>query len=249
MNDRQRAQLATYAKEASDISADWQIRRWISRVTTFFIEAIGLDETDRFRNLISSDEYDELALKLGYVEGLLAKGEDQPVPETSETSNQGGLGTEQIVSGTREVFVVHGHDGEAKESVARFLEKLGLDVIILHEQPNQGRTIIEKFEISSKNVAFAVVLLTPDDLGYGVDKPEKLEPRARQNVILELGYFLGRLGRTRVCALYKGGVELPSDFQGVVYIELDPAGAWRTKLAQELLGAKITIKLEGLLNK
>jgi len=159
------------------------------------------------------------------------------------------LGTEQIVSGTREVFVVHGHDGEAKESVARFLEKLGLDVIILHEQPNQGRTIIEKFEISSKNVAFAVVLLTPDDLGYGVDKPEKLEPRARQNVILELGYFLGRLGRTRVCALYKGGVELPSDFQGVVYIELDPAGAWRTKLAQELLGAKITIKLEGLLNK
>jgi predicted nucleotide-binding protein len=150
---------------------------------------------------------------------------------------------------TREVFVVHGHDGEAKESVARFLEKLGLVPIILHEQPSQGRTVIEKFEISSKNVAFAVVLLTPDDVGGTTDEATDLRPRARQNVILELGYFMGRLGRTRVCALYKGGVELPSDFQGVVYIEFDPAGAWRTKLAQELLGAKITIKLEGLINK
>ena len=249
MNDRQRAQLATYAEEASDITDVWQIRRWINRVTAFLTEAIGPDEADRFQYLVSSDDFDELALKLGHVEGLLAKGEDQSAPEDQGASNLGDAVTEPIVSGTREVFVVHGHDGEAKESVARFLEKLGLDAIILHEQANQGRTLIEKFEISSKNVAFAVVLLTPDDLGCAADKPDQLVPRARQNVILELGYFMGRLGRTRVCALYKGGVEQPSDFQGVVYIELDPAGAWRTKLAQELLGAKITIKLEGLLNK
>jgi len=249
MNDSQKAQLATYAEAAAHLSNYTEIRRWIKRVATFLTEAIGPDEADRFRNLVSSDNFDELALKLGHVEGLLAKGEDQPAPEAPGASNRGGAVTEPIVSGTREVFVVHGHDGEAKESVARFLEKLELDPIILHEQPNQGRTLIEKFETSSKNVAFAVVLLTPDDLGYATDKPKKLEPRARQNVILELGYFMGRLGRTRVCALYKGGVELPSDFQGVVYLELDSAGAWRTKLAQELLGAKITIKLEGLLNK
>jgi predicted nucleotide-binding protein len=249
MNDRQRAQLSTYAEDAALIENYTEIGRWIKRVTAFLTEAIGPDEADRFQNLVSSDHFDELALKLGHIEGLLAKGEEQPPPENPGASNLGGAVTEPIVPGTREVFVVHGHDGEAKESVARFLEKLGLDAIILHEQPNQGRTVIEKFETSSKNVAFAVVLLTPDDLGCATDEPEKLEPRARQNVILELGYFMGRLGRTRVCALYKGGVEQPSDFQGVVYIELDPAGAWRTKLAQELLGAKITIKLEGLLNK
>lgn len=250
MNDRQRAQLTTYVEEASNFTETWQIHRWIKRVTTFLTEAVGPDETDRFKHLgFLNDNYDEFAMKLGHIEGILAKGEDQSAPEKPGISEQGGAVTESIVSGTREIFLVHGHDGEAKESVARFLEKLELEPIILHEQPNQGRTLIEKFETSSKNVAFAVVLLTPDDLGYAADKPEKLEPRARQNVILELGYFIGRLSRTRVCALYKGGVELPSDFQGVVYIELDPAGAWRTKLAQELLGAKITIKLEGLLNK
>jgi predicted nucleotide-binding protein len=112
----------------------------------------------------------------------------------------------QIASAARRVFVVHGHDGEAKETVARFLEKLELEPIILHEQPNQGRTVIEKFETSSSDVAFAVVLLTPDDLGRAANGPPDLSARARQGVILELGYFLGRLGRTRVCALHRGGV-------------------------------------------
>jgi predicted nucleotide-binding protein len=90
--------------------------------------------------------------------------------------------------------------------------------------------------------------LTPDDLGRANGSTD-LRARARQNVILELGYFLGRLGRTRVCALHRGGVELPSDFQGVVYIEFDSAGAWRAKLAQEFVEAKLTIKIEGLINK
>jgi len=248
MNDKQRAQLTTYAEAGARIESSVEARRWITRVTSFLTEAIGPDETDRFRNLFSSNIFDELAMKLGHVEGLLAEGEDQSVPEAPRALDRDCAGTEPILSSNRDIFVVHGHDGEAKESVARFLEKLKLNAIILHEKPNQGRTLIEKFETSSKDVAFAVVLLTPDDLGCAADKPENLDPRARQNVILELGYFMGRLGRTRVCALYKGGVELPSDFQGVVYIELDTAGAWRTKLAQELLGAKITIKLEGLLN-
>lgn len=119
--------------------------------------------------------------------------------------------------------------------------------MILHEQPNQGRTIIEKFEVSSSDVAFAVVLLTPDDVGGIKEDPPNLQLRARQNVILELGYFLGRLGRTRVCALHRGGVELPSDYQGVLYIEFDSAGAWRAKLAQEFVEAKLTINLQGLI--
>lgn len=187
-------------------------------------------------------------MKLGHIEGLIAKGQDESTSSTPSSPDQQGPELEPSAFNTREVFVVHGHDGEAKESVARFLEKLGLTAVILHEQASEGRTLIEKFETRSKGVAFAVVLLTPDDLGRAADSAPDLRPRARQNVILELGYFMGRLGRTRVCALYKGGIEQPSDFQGVVYIELDSAGAWKTKLAQELVQAKITINLEALIS-
>ncbi len=113
----------------------------------------------------------------------------------------------------KKIFIVHGHDEEAKYSLARFLEKLGIEVIILHEQPNGGRTIIEKFEDYS-DVSYAVVLLTPNDLGGGKNDLDFL-PRARQNVIFELGFFIGALGRERVCALHKGEVEIPSIFRGI----------------------------------
>lgn len=158
-----------------------------------------------------------------------------------------GRSSPLAVANSRKVFVVHGHDNEAKESIARFLEKLGLDAIILYEQPSAGHTVIEKFEMYSDDVAFAVILLIPDDVGSTASDPAGLKKRARQNVILELGYFMGRLGRTRVCALHKGGVELPSDYQGVFYIELDSSGGWKAKLAQELVQAKVSIDLAGLL--
>lgn len=135
---------------------------------------------------------------------------------------------------TRDVFIVHGHDEAAKEQVARFLGNLNLRPVILHEQANHGSsTIIEKLERHS-NVTFAIVLLTPDDLGSVKNSPNALSPRARQNVILELGYFLGKLGRKGVCPLYKEGVELPSDFSGVIYTPLDSHGGWQLKLAKEL---------------
>ena len=123
------------------------------------------------------------------------------------------------------VFVIHGHDKAAQETVARFLERLKVEPIILHEQPNRGRTIIEKFE-DYVDVGFAVVLLTPDDLGALQENKSELNPRARQNVILELGFFIGKLGRERVCALKKHGVETPSDYDGVVYTNFDDSGAW-----------------------
>jgi predicted nucleotide-binding protein len=121
----------------------------------------------------------------------------------------------------REVFVVHGHDEGAREAVARFLERIGFKPIILHEQANKGRTVIEKV-VEHGDVGFAVVLLTPDD--EGSKKGEAASPRARQNVLLELGYFIGRLGREHVCALKRGHIELPSDFGGVVYETFDDAG-------------------------
>lgn len=133
------------------------------------------------------------------------------------------------------VFIVHGHDDGPREAVARFLERLGLTPIILHEQVSRGRTIPEKLQEYS-DVGFAIVLLTPDDEGRA--KGGELKPRARQNVILELGYFIGRLGRERVCALLKEDVEMPSDYMGVVYVPFDgAAGGWRLNLARELEGA------------
>lgn len=141
------------------------------------------------------------------------------------------------------VFLVHGQSHGVKESVARFLEKLDLKVIILHEQPNVGRTIIEKF-VEYSDVGFAVVLLTGDDRGGKTDLPfDKQSLRARQNVVLELGYFLGKLGRKRVCALYQDGVEIPSDYQGVLFLELDESNSWRLQLAKELKAAGLPIDM------
>ncbi len=135
-----------------------------------------------------------------------------------------------------DVFVVHGHNQGIKEAVARSLELLDLNPVILHEKPNVGRTIIEKFSDYS-NVHFAIVLLTADDVGKAKDESDSPRPRARQNVILELGYFLGRLGRSRVCALYETGVEIPSDYQGVLFVHLDPHDKWRFELVRELKAA------------
>jgi predicted nucleotide-binding protein len=137
---------------------------------------------------------------------------------------------------------VHGHDDGLKETVARFLSKLDLEPVILHEQPNRGRTIIEKFE-EHTDVAFAVVLFTPDDMGYPAGKPDETKPRARQNVVLELGFFMAALGRDRLCVLYKGGVDVPSDYSGVLYEEVDSKGAWRFRLATEIKSAGVEVDL------
>lgn len=185
-------------------------------------------------------------MQVGYLEGLIAKAEAE-----SESAPKVGINAPKVmapsITDSRNVFVVHGHDNEAKEMVARFLERLGLVPIVLHEQPNEGRTIIEKFETYAGGVAFAVILLTPDDVGAPAGELTNLRKRARQNVIVELGYFMGKLSRSRVCALYKGSVELPSDYQGVLYVEMDSGGAWKAKLAQELVQSKIRIELTGLL--
>jgi len=151
----------------------------------------------------------------------------------------------QTKSVSRDIFIVHGHDEAAKHEVARFIEKLGLHPIILHEKPDKGRTVIEKVEQHS-DVGFTVVLLTPDDMGHPKDKPAEPKPRARQNVVLELGYFIGILGRARVCALKKGDIEIPTDFSGVLYTPMDDAGAWQLKLAREIKAAGIDVDLSKL---
>jgi predicted nucleotide-binding protein len=147
-----------------------------------------------------------------------------------------------------EVFIVHGHDQAPRETVARFLEKLGLQPVILHERPNQGRTILEKFEAHSK-VSFAVVLLTPDDTCVSATQPRKRSKRARQNVIFELGYFFAALGRERVAALYVEGVELPSDVSGLTYLRLDGTDGWKLPLATELHAAGLPVDLNRVVSR
>ena len=131
------------------------------------------------------------------------------------------------------VFIVHGRDNEAKIEVARFVEKLGLEAIILHEQVNSGMTIIEKIDKYS-NVGFAIVLYTPCDVGYSKENSELKKFRARQNVVFEHGYLISKIGRNNVCALVKEEVEIPNDMSGVVYLEMDEHYGWKLQLAKEI---------------
>ena len=131
----------------------------------------------------------------------------------------------------KNVFIVHGHDNGLKNEVARFITDMGYNPIILHEQPNRGKTIIEKIEAFSK-VCFAIILYTPCDKGASKDSHDLL-PRARQNVVFEHGYLVGKLGREKVCALVKEEVEKPGDVDGIVYIMYDDRGAWKKDIAKE----------------
>ncbi|MDD9974636.1 MAG: nucleotide-binding protein [Candidatus Poribacteria bacterium] len=132
------------------------------------------------------------------------------------------------------VFIVHGHDHASRDTVANFVDNWGLTATILDKQPNKGRTIIEKFENCADEASFAIVLLTPDDVGASVNDKAHLKYRARQNVIYEWGYFSGSIGRERVCILYKGNIELPSDTQGVVYVRMDDNGDWKQEIVREM---------------
>lgn len=195
-----------------------------------------------------------LAETQGYLSFLMTLQEElQKYPEdilsgTAPESSPSLIVTTKEPTASRSVFIVHGHDEATKESVARFLEKLDLKPVILHEQPDRGRTIIEKLEANASDVdiAYAVVLLTPDDLGSTVADRANPKPRARQNVVFELGYFIAKIGRERVRALYSEGVESPSDYKGVLYTKLDPAGGWQLELAKEIKAAGIEIDLNKL---
>jgi predicted nucleotide-binding protein len=132
-----------------------------------------------------------------------------------------------------QVFIVHGHDEEAKSKAARFVEKLGFEAIILHEQASSSKTIIEKIEEYS-NVGFGIILYTPCDIGAKKCEKPDLKSRARQNVIFEHGFLIGKIGRSRVCAIVKGDVETPNDISGVVYVSMDASDAWCYSIAKEM---------------
>lgn len=140
------------------------------------------------------------------------------------------------------VFIVHGRDNAPKQEIARFIEKIGFDPIILHEQSNSGMTIIEKIERYT-NVGFGIILYTPCDKGYENNQPTEIKSRARQNVIFEHGYLISKLGRNNVCALVKGDIEKPNDISGVVYIPFDSNGGWKLELAKEMKSSGYEVDL------
>ena len=147
----------------------------------------------------------------------------------------------------RQVFVVHGHDTELLLKVKEFLREIHLDPIVLREQPNQGRTIIEKFENFS-DVGFAIALLTSDDLVLHDGGGSSREYRARQNVVLELGYFMGALGRSRVAVLCDKNVARPGDIDGMVYATTESDASWQLSIARELHAAGYEVDLNRLLD-
>lgn len=163
--------------------------------------------------------------------------------ETEMTINTGEQIQEKRVKYGRRIFLVHGRNERFLHETARYLEKLKLEIIILRDQPNEGRTIIEKF-IDYSNAGFAIVLLSDDDRGGSKDTTyEEQNLRARQNVIFELGFFIGKLGRKRVCALYIPGVDIPSDYEGVLFIPFDEQGGWRLKIAREIKAAGLSVDM------
>lgn len=167
--------------------------------------------------------------------------EETPLPRVQEVAPSANLAsdTQSADRSPNRVFVVHGQNETARTAVVSFLESIKLVGIVLHDQPNMGRHLLTKFIQEAELVTFAVVLMTDDDVGSL--KGGKLAPRARQNVILELGYFLAHLGQAKVCALITPGLETPSDFDGIVYIRMDNEQRWQEELKRELLAARMPV--------
>lgn len=138
------------------------------------------------------------------------------------------------------VFIIHGHDNELKTEVQLLLTRAGVNNIVLHEQADKGRTIIDKLVEESSNSNYAIALLSPDDT------LEDGSQRARQNVILEVGYFMGKLGKERVRLLRKGNIEIPSDLQGILYEDYDKSSAWKIKICKELMAVGIYVDIEAI---
>jgi predicted nucleotide-binding protein len=225
---------------------------WIHTTLTYIKKAFGEDSSqvthfDDFGPVVTyperSRQFANLAKcrdsHLVALEGLIEQLKKEI--ELGASAVRNGSLVNPVVS--RRVFLVHGRDGEAKHTVARFLEKLDLKPVILEEQPNKGRSILQKFSDYS-DVGFVVVLLTGDDIGgpSGTASSD-LNHRARQNVIFELGFFLGKYPPERVCVLYEKDVEPPSDFHGIGYVPYDASEGWKTKLAREISASGIEIDL------
>ena len=212
----------------------YQYQRLDDRDIDMIYERYGISEALDYQK---GEYYTNLKDSISGLEGILERLDLYTEPK-SKSRPKSAFGND--------VFIVHGHDETAKLAMVNFVRTFDLNPIILDEKANEGQTIIEKFEAHADEAGYAIVLLTPDDVGARKDEKEQLESRARQNVILELGYFMGKLGRKRVCVLHKEKVELPSDIYGILYVSMDSPDEWRRKLATEMKQAGLPINLNNL---
>lgn len=202
--------------------------------STHWGSAMTLDRPDAQLNALRRELRSEIS-KLESINGRLHLW--APGSETSPIRTMAAIPTDAPI------FIVHGSDTLRAESVAHTVQNAtGRKTIILRDQPNLGRTLMEKFEQHAAQAAYAVIVLTADDKGCRVDETDP-RPRGRQNVILEMGYFYALLGRDHVSVLIQPGVEKPSDMEGIVYISFDENRAWRTELFRELehVGFNVTL--------
>ncbi len=166
--------------------------------------------------------YKDIDREIHRIDSIIERLELIPLRSSSSPEITTEVNLPHAQSKTKKVFIVHGHDEVAKTSLEVFLHEIGLEPVVLHRQADEGLTVIEKFEKHS-DVGYAFILLTPDEITYikseqiKADNDREKEFRARPNVIFEFGYFVGKLGRSRVCCLYTGGVSLPSDVGGMIY--------------------------------
>ncbi len=180
-----------------------------------------------------------LESKTNGLESILTKAD--LIPTEMGTSHLMTTSISNISSVSQTVFIIHGHDEEMKRSVQLFLNKVELKDIVLHEQPDRSRTVIEKLIGEGASAGYVIALLSPDD----VQADGTL--RARQNVILEIGYFIGKLGRDKVRLLKRGDTVIPSDLQGILYDTYDTAGTWRIKLAKEIQAVGLPINISNVI--
>lgn len=232
---------AEFLKQSFDIPNNEYHSSYESAGQSFFLTGTE-DLVEEYRDKIKS--------KLINLESLLEKSVLIPCDiSVSNTTNICNVDMQKI-------FIVHGHGDSLKIDTARTVERLGLNAIILHEQEDSGKTIIEKFEDETSKIGFAIVLLTADDFGIskrdletskekGIDA--KYCVRARQNVVFEMGYFIGKLDRSHVFLLLENGVEKPGDLDGIIYTPIDSEGMWKMKLAKRLKSVGYEINVNNIL--
>ncbi len=161
---------------------------------------------------------------------ILIEPEQEEITQSNRISNL----TDTTHTDCKKVFIVCRKDEEAKQTVARFIEELGLEVIIIDEQPSGAKTRIEMLETYSEDVGFTVVLLTPDSIDKSKTGLTKCNSRSSQDVILQLGFMMGKHGRNQICFLSRGEFDLPPSLDGVNPVMMDYNNGWKFDLLQEM---------------
>lgn len=219
-----------------------------SELNTETIRKVKQDELDRKRKSLRVYSFFRYSREIVSRDEQYTKDITDEILEKAQNSLDTAvseLKKEIPIYSNHKVFIVHGRNMLLRTQVESVLRALGLEPIILQEQANIGKTIIEKIE-ECTDVGFGIVLYTPCDEGHLKSEEGKLKPRARQNVVLEHGYLMAKLGRERVCCLVSDDVEFPSDIQGVGYIPANDIDQWKYKIAKELKAAGFDIDMNKL---